>query len=246
MPKAIDFRVTRCQCSIFAPGLATNRTKALAFLLSEYGDQFDGDPITLPNFPSQVDDVTLAAFEDMPSFLLKSGDGKLLLQAARNRLDIILESDPIPDLTAHLTWVSSLVSAYLKKNKTDASRVACVLNKLIDSGNPSRVLADHFCKDQWLNDALKRPQDFQLHAMKRFLLPNLFEINSWIRCKAAALSRERQVRIDELNAILVEQDFNTLVENSSGTRLAKDQIRKFFLAVPGEMNKVMELYFPSE
>src|SRR5207237_1331542 len=56
--------------------------------------------------------------------------------------------------------------------------------------HPALSLAKHFCQQRWLDGPLNRPGDFEMHTHKRFRLDDLFEINSWFRCKTGIYQAE--------------------------------------------------------
>ena len=234
MPVASEFHMTRCQASFFTPNLQLNRARVLSHLLSEYGEQFDGDPISFPGNPPP----------DIPSIILRSADDSLQLQVSQSRLDVVTDKRPMANAEAFLSWVTALGLSYLEKCQTKASRVACVLHHAIEVDKPAKELAVHFCQERWLNTGINRPEEFQLHTMKRFQLDDLFMVNSWIRCKSS-LPVEIAPKDGAKPSIVVEQDMNTLADPSETRDLCGDQIEKFFRIVPFEVGKVLELYFPT-
>jgi hypothetical protein len=111
---------------------------------------------------------------------------------------------------------------------------------------PGRTLASHFCREEWLRGPLNRPSEFELHAHKQFKLGGQFQINSWMRCKTAFISSARDATSERSPVILVEQDFNTLVEEGLYSQYAKEEIARFYELVPAEFDHVLRLYFPLE
>lgn len=243
MTIARDFRTAHVQLSLFTPGLQLRPGKVLAFLVADYGEQFDGDPVSLPKFPGDLP-------VEVPQLILQSADGKLKLQASAARLDVFKggESFSEEEIAAHLDWATGLGLSYLHRTQAHAARVACVLHRMADDANPARALSSHFCKQRWTDTALNRPGDFELHAHKRFRLDDLFEINSWVRCKTAVRVEEdkEKGKVSAPNLILVEQDFNSLAEQMEERELRQEEIRRFFALAPAEMRHVLGLYFPND
>jgi hypothetical protein len=244
MPQASDFRTVRVQASLFTPELQFRPSKLLAYLLTKYSEQFDGTPVVMPAVQEVPPDVPQVILE-MPQIILKSTNGKLRLHASRIRLDVMKEdADQIEDATvvSFLDWMIDLGLDYLTETKAKAGRIACIVARVVDDATPGITLSRHFCQEQWVNGPLNRPGDFELHAHKRFRLNDLFEINSWFRTKTA-LKRAPAGTVTP--AILVEQDFNTLVEQMEARELTAPEIRKFFELAPAELRRVLELYFPN-
>lgn len=240
MPTVTDFRTIRCQATLYTPEMQFRSAKVLAYLFSEYGSWFDGETWSLPpHLPEGLP-------REMPQIILKSADGKLLLQAGSFRLDMIREGDPIADsdMAKFFRWATALGLNYLQKNQAKAGRIACVLNRAASDAHPAKTLSRHFCQQRWLDKPFNRLGDFQLHGQKQFRLDNLFEINSWVRCKCGALAKVEQRQSPLADSILVEQDFNSLAEQTETRELSPDEIARFFEIAPLEMRRVLELYFP--
>jgi hypothetical protein len=127
------------------------------------------------------------------------------------------------------------------RTRASVGRLAAVVRRIAMDRMPAATLSRHFCRDRWLASPLNRPSDFELHASKRFDLPNSFRVNSWFRCKTAEVVMERAP------AILVEQDFNTLAEELESRDYGPEQITHFFSpTLMAEFDKVLGLYFPKE
>jgi hypothetical protein len=105
---------------------------------------------------------------------------------------------------------------------------------------PGLFLARHFCKDRWDKAPLNRPENFELHAHKKFTLASGFEVNSWARSKTGKLSGDG----DEKLIVLFEQDLNTLAEEASTRNFCEAEIKKFFGAVATELDSILGLYYP--
>src|SRR5439155_246748 len=116
---------------------------------------------------------------------------RLKLQAAPVRLDIIREEENITDgdVDEFLRWATELGLGYIRSTEGKASRIACIATRVAPDANPAKTLAEHFCQPRWLKGPLNRPGDFEVHAHKRFRLDELFDINSWFRCKTGSLKQ---------------------------------------------------------
>ena len=237
MATAQDFRVIQLQASDFTPQLQIRATKVFGHLLSKYADQFDGNPTTLPN----VQNIP----REMPQLLLTSADNRLRLQVAPARLDVVREENPITDdgIADFQRLATDLILDYLSVTQGKVGRVASIMGRIAPDPNPGRTLAEHFCQEKWLRGPLNRPGDFELHAHKRFHLDALFEVNSWIRCKAAKL--EKAGTEGPVSVILLEQDFNSLAEELDTREINENEIRQFFAISPRALQEVVSLYFPA-
>ena len=118
------------------------------------------------------------------------------------------------------------------------------MQRVAHDGNPPVTMSKHFCQQRWIDGPLNRPGDFQLHAHKRFRLDDLFEINSWVRCRSVTVHLGEPKPNSGYNHIMIEHDFNSLAEDSETREISNDQIFQFFEIAPHEMGRVLRLYFP--
>lgn len=233
MPTASEFRRIRCQASLFTPGIQFKAGRAMAYLLGKCAD-LDVEPLSLPQIAGLP--------PELPQVVIKTSDGSKVLQAGPSRIDIIHEADPIADPAAFLRWASEILLGYLRSTSTIAGRIAYVSNAVVDVVDPAIVLSRHFCQKHWWSEPLDRPSAFELHALKKYHLPNLFEVNSWMRCKTV----ETAGTSGNALAIVAEQDLNSLAEATDTLNLTPGQIQDFFLVAPEEMNSILSLYFPRD
>ncbi len=235
MLQANDFVLMQAQASIFTPGMNFQTNRVLAQLLAQYADQFNGEPVTIPvpeGFP-------LAA--ETPRFILQSRDGSLRLQAAPSRLDVVRAGDTLnttDPLPAFLDWCLGLFDTYLAVTTGRVGRVAAVVQRKASPERPARAVAEHFCQQYLLDGPLNRPSDFEVHAAKQFDLYEGLRINSWFRCKTAVLLPTRQTIVQ------IEQDFNSLPEETETREFGQQERRRFFGSLPDGFQQVMALYFP--
>jgi hypothetical protein len=247
---ASDFRTAQVQLSLFTPGMQFRAAKILTFLLAEYGERFDGVPMSLPPLGDVPSPGPQWIIPSPPQLILQSSDGSLKLQASAERLDVFRGGESLTEeeMASELGWATELGLKYLHRSQSKAGRVACVLHRYADDANAARTLARHFCKPRWIDTALNRPGDFELHAHKRFRLDDLFEINSWIRCKTAfrVAKRMETERSSEHDVIFVEQDLNSLADQMQEREIQEEEIRRFFALAPVEMRHILDLYFPND
>ncbi len=106
---------------------------------------------------------------------------------------------------------------------------------------PGLFLARHFCQNRWDKAPLNRPENFELHAHKRFTLANGFTVNSWARSKTGRVSGDG----DEKLVVLFEQDLNTIGEEAPERDFSEAEVKKFFGASATELDSILRLYYPS-
>ena len=115
-------------------------------------------------------------------------------------------------------------------------RLSAGATRFVQQENPGSYLASHFCREEWLRAPFNRPDGFEIHAHKRFMLAD-FEVNSWVRNKTGHL-REGQRRAP---IVLVEQDLNTLAEEQHD--FDDGRIRQFYEAAATELDAIVQLYY---
>jgi hypothetical protein len=141
-----------------------------------------------------------------------------------------------------LEWAANLFGDYAQFLEARVGRMACLCSRVANAPNPGREIAEHFCRQQWLDGPLNRPATFELHAHKRFRMADFVDVNSWFRCKSASLKgTEGQ---PDTTVVLVEQDFNTLAEQLENAQFTLAEVQQFFEKAPGELQEVLNLYFP--
>jgi len=237
--EARNFVLVQAQVGIFTPGLAFQASRVLGHLLSRYGDTFDGDPVSGPA-PEGI------LLPEAPRVILQSRDGKLRLQASPARLDLFHIAEDIEKtqpLEQFLDWCQTVIDHYLAGTEKRAGRIACVLTRAAEVEQPAGEIAAHFCRPELLNAPLNRPSDFEVGAAKQFRFDEWIDINSWFRCKSARLSFSSGLGRP---VVLVEQDFNTKLEETESREFSSADRRRFFNRAPAEFRKVLELYFPNK
>jgi hypothetical protein len=227
------FDIAECQFVLFTPGLQFSVPRILASMLPVTGGLYDADPVVLPN----TDELP----PEVPRIILSSRDGQHRMQASAVRFDVFrraLPEHPGPTLTEALSTCLPIISSYVKATNAVVERLAVVLKRIAPVDEPAKLLARHFCKEQWLQGPLNRPQQFELHAHKVFEVPGSVKVNSWFRIKTAILKLPQPSP-----GILVEQDFNTLKEEAHECK--QEEIENFFRSVIPAFDEVLELYFPN-
>jgi len=240
MLQADKFTTILLQASLFTPGLRLNTANLFMFLMGEYGDSFNGEP----TLNGQMEKVP-SPF-NVPVLMLQNAAKSIKLSASHERLDLFRdEESTAQESDAFLLWAVDLLSKYASFNKTRVGRLALIAQRVTPSANPAIELSRHFCQERWTNTAINRPQDFELHSHKCFKMGELFDVNSWVRCKTA-IKREPEVAgVNKANLVLVEQDINSLGEAADIRDIPEAELRRFFPEAMIEMAKVLALYFPT-
>lgn len=234
MINTTHFNVASIQCSIFTPGFSFRQTAFLTYLLEHWGDKFDGNPLSIPlpdNAPPEV-----------PSIVLTSNDNSLKMNVSRQRTDISwnrTSSEVNPDVHAVVDEINDILRDIIKDQVVSAGRLAFILNRFAPVEDTAKVLAAHFCKEEWLTTALKQPENFELHVHERHAFgTGQFNVNSWFRVRTGRLVA------DSKSAVLVQQDINTIAEELESQRFEPEQIQAFFHEAIELDDQVLALYFP--
>jgi hypothetical protein len=236
MLKAADFTTIQLQACIFTPGLEFQATRLLKVLLEKYEKTFDGEPVILPAFP------TPAPIE-VPKFFLQSKNGGHRLQVGSGRTDLLQVNENCHkpyQAKEFFTWSQNIFRDFLRDTRATAGRLAALTSRKVHANKPGMKIAEHFCKPELLNGPLNRPSDFEVHAAKRFELLAGLQVNSWFRCKSAILVSDPSAHI-----ILVEQDLNTLQEESNTREFGAKDRGSFFRQASSSLQEVLGLYFPN-
>lgn len=234
MIEAAAFRISAIQCVIFTPHLAFRPSDVLAYLLTRWGQKFDGQPLTMP-LPEE-------APAEIPTILLKSEDNSLRMDIAKGRTSVLwnrTSEEVDPEVRVDVEQFQEILQDFTRHIKIRPGRIALVLNRVLPVENPAKNLAEHFCKEAWLDGPLNRPEQFELHAHKRYRLVNRFDVNSWVRVKTG------QRASDGMKIVLIEQDINTLAEELETQHFRPAQMKAFFNAAVSECDKILALYFPN-
>jgi len=236
VPKSSEFKIASIQATIFTPGISFVQSKVFASILQKWGDKFDALPVSMP-LPSN------APYE-IPRIILKSSNNQYKIEIAFARANVFWlrqsEEDKI-DIGEFLDFSASLLWDYSTSVSGKIGRIAALLNRFVKVPNPGLFLAQNFCKERWQVTPFNRPEKFEIHAHKRYMLSNRYNVNSWVRCKSGSINMPSPEPI-----ILVEQDINTLSEETETREFTNEQIKDFFQLVPKEFDLILSLYFPED
>jgi hypothetical protein len=236
MLRATDFYIANFQSIIFTPNIsAFSAPKTLAVILGKYSHKYDGSVQSLP-LPEDIP-------PEVPRVVLQSKDGTYRLDASPARISSYWiradEKQAEPE-----DMVSSCVEVLqysAEGMETQVSRLAMVLTRVCKAENPAQLLVERFCKPELQTALFGHSESLEIHNHKRIQLKD-FPINSWIRCKTGGLL------VDNIpvQAIVVEQDLNTLAEEVEQRKFNSEEIKSYFQIALAEAEAVLQLYFPNE
>ncbi|MFH1360664.1 MAG: hypothetical protein ABIJ41_06460 [Candidatus Omnitrophota bacterium] len=239
MFQAKNFKIFSCQCSIFTPLLTFSPNKIHIAIAGKYAEILNGNPVLLP-LPED-------APKEIPRIILSSGDGKLKLEIANSRVNFFRfrkESDTEIDFPSFLELNLSIVKDYIECTSAKIGRIALVIRRFVETEDPGKILAKHFCKEKFCMEDSKlscfnRPENFEIHSHKKYPLPKSKTIvNSWVRCKSGLLKNIKQP------IVFVEQDFNTLAEDQDKLDYDAERIAAFYMESFNEQAEILKKYFP--
>lgn len=232
---AKSFSLASCQATLFTPDKELSTRRLLADLAPEWTSRFDAEPIALPQAEGMPSEV--------PRLRLESQTKAWVCQIAPIRIDIFWRRSapdtPQISIESFFSQVSPLLIEYKRVSGSRIGRLAAVINRYSEHSSPGIFLSRHFCRDRWIQSPLNRPENFELHAHKRYLLETGLTVNSWIHHKTGQVS---SAGAEARPIILVEQDLNTLAEEEHD--FGNDAIRDFFSLVTNEFDKILGLYYP--
>jgi hypothetical protein len=242
---AASFDLASCQATLFTPDEEVSSVKLLRDLVPRWLRRFDDEPVVLP--------LREGMPREIPRLILRSKDGVWRCEIASARINFhwrrARQAPQVPTLSELFTVGAETLADYADFIVARVGRMAAVLNRFASHSSPGRFLAQHFCHDRWLSTALNRPESFELHAHKRFTLTGGFVVNSWFRSKTGKISPGAEKEPGESRAeegepvVLVEQDLNTLHEETSTRSYSKADIEQFFGAVADEFDTILKLYY---
>jgi hypothetical protein len=234
MPHAGDFSVASCQATLFTPDAEVSPARFMTRLLAEWIGRFDGEPTVIP-FPEEVP-------KEVPKIILESRDHQWRCEVASGRVNLFWRRQPGGVEMALAEFYRTALPLLLQYRDFIACpirRLAAVVTRYVVNDQPAVYLARHFCQERWLAAPFNRPENFELHAHKRFQLSEGITANSWVRNKTGKL------RDTSSPIVLIEQDLNTLTEETD-REFAEAEIRRFFEAASSEFDTILNLYFPAD
>jgi len=233
---ASSFELASCQATVFTPDGGLSVSKIMTKFYSQHAGVFDGSPIVLP--------VPQEAPLEIPRIILESTSHEWRCELSPASASITWRrtkatQTPV-ELVVFFQKAADILLQYSDVLSARVGRVAGLATRFCEHETPALFLARHFCKNRWDEAPLNRPENFELHAHKKFLLAGEFQVNSWARNKTGLLAGETAQK----PIVLFEQDINTLAEAVAEKSFQHQEIRRFLAAVATEADVVLRFYFP--
>ncbi len=234
---ASSFELASCQATVFTPDGDLAVSKVMKDLYPSLATLFDGEPTILPLAPE-------GAPPEIPRIILKSTSQEWQCEFSPARVNVYWRRAKTTATCVVLgdffEKATSILLQYAAQLSPRFERLAALTTRFSVYEEPGLFLARHFCKDRWDKAPLNRPENFELHAHKRFPLASGFMVNSWARSKTGKLSGDGE----EKRIVLFEQDLNTLAEEAPAKGFGEAEVKSFFGAVATELDSILELYYP--
>jgi len=235
-----DFKIVSCQATIFTPDEEFTSAKIMQSFYPRWAELFNVDPVVIPQIPAGLP-------VEVPRIILQSTSEIWRCEIAPTRMNVFLrQTVQAPETTIELepffNQAFNILTNYQQLLDVRIGRLAMVITRFALHDTPGLFLARHFCQDRWNSAPLNRPESFELHAHKRFLLDGSFQVNSWARSKTGHHIQEDQRR----PAVIFEEDINTMSEEAATKSFSRDEIRHFLRAASSELDVILQLYYPQE
>jgi hypothetical protein len=234
-----DFQwIGNIQVAIFTPNFSFLTPRVLSEVFQINPGAFDGDPVVLP-LPED-------APVDVPRIILQTKDGTEKFEASPARINyhrVRRGMDDNFDAQEFVSAAADFCIEYLRRTKAECGRVAAILNRFAFNDHPGKEVANHFCKQEFLETPFDSPKEFQIHSLKSYRYKDVFQINSWVRVKSARLSIPGEEARQVIN---VEQDINTLSELMAERSYDLEEIGLFYSEISSEFDSILRMYFPAE
>ena len=226
-----------CQATAFTPAGDLSVTKALSEFCPRFASLFDGEPIVLPP-------ISEGAPPEVPRIILESRNHEWRCELLPERANVFWRKTQAASedigLSEFFEKAVDVLLHYAELVGARVGRLSAVATRFAKHETPGLFLARHFCKERWDRAPLNRPENFELHAHKRFALSGNFQVNSWARSKTGKLATEA----DQTTIVVFEQDINTLSEESSTKSFTAQETKGFFQAARTELDTILHLYYP--
>jgi len=234
---ADSFEIASCQATIFTPDGDLAVSKVMKDLYPSLAERFDGEPTILPSMPE-------GAPPEIPRIIFESTSQEWRCEFSPARINVYWRrtssTEACVSLGDFFRDAVEILRNYAAQLSPRIARLAALTTRFSPHEEPGLFLAGHFCKDHWGKAPLDRPENFELHAHKRFTLASDFRVNSWARSKTGKLIGGRVEKV----IILFEQDLNTIAEEAPEKDFSEAEVEKFFLAAAPELDRILKLYYP--
>ena len=200
-------------------------------VLQMWPDIYDGSVFSLDGLPFQTP-------PEVPTIVTWSSDGSTSIEISRLLVTSrwIRRQDAEPNLGATFdTLAQRLVSIY--EGHLDIGRIGIAMSRMAVTKEHPKEIAHKFARADYVAGLLENPEAFELHAHNIIVLGKGLSVNSWTRVKA-------QKPQGQDSQVVIEQDINTLAEESGSRRFQSEDVRATFGLALAEFDKMIELCFP--
>jgi len=234
---ALSFELASCQATIFTPDGDLSVSRGMKDFYPAFASLFDGEPTVLPPMPE-------GAPPEIPRIILESGSHEWRCELSPARANVFWRRTKSTvtrvELGDFFQKAGTILLQYTDVMGARVGRVAALTTRFCEHETPGLFLARHFCKEKWDKAPLNRPENFELHAHKTFLLTSGVMVNSWARSKTGMLKSDAS----QQPIVLFEQDINTLAEGAPTKDFRKADTTSFFHAAGNALDTILGLYFP--
>lgn len=236
---ASNFELASCQATLFTPDGDLSVSRAMKDFYPAFIELFDGEPTVLPPVPE-------GAPLEFPRIILDSASHEWRCELSPVRANLFWRKTKSTKMGIELDnffrQATDMLLQYADRQGIRIGRLAALSTRFAEHETPGLFLARHFCRDRWDKAPLNRPENFELHAHKRFALTTELQVNSWARSKTGTL----KVESTQQPIILFEQDLNTLADEAPSKRFSEEETKRFFVAVSTELDAILQLYYPED
>ncbi len=222
------FTVTVCQATVFTPDHDAGFGRVMR-QLPGWLARFDADPVVAPGDGGA------------PRFILSDQARAWRAEVTATRADVYwvladaAAATPLPH--AFYPAAAELLVELMQVAHKRVARLAAVITRLAAHDTPGAYLAAHYCQPRWTMDP---PQMFEIALHHRYPLGDQYVVNAWTRSRTAPGPDPSLMR-----AVHVEQDLNTLIEDSLTRRFSPAEVTGWFALVPGELDLLLDRHFPA-
>ena len=227
------FVVEQVQASLFlADASVFSSTKAIGTMLGTYPERLSGQLLSMP---LSNDDPP-----EIPRVVLQSPEGGWRVQFSPVRMDAVrslLTTEEAVDLEQAVHACRDMVTHYAQETGAAVNRLALVVTRRCPTEKPAEWLISRFCNEASQREPLSHSATFELHNHKVYAPLGQTALNSWVRCKSAAHTRDGPV-------VVVVQDLNTASTDEKERLYGPEDVTKFFDLVRTEADTIFDKYFP--
>ena len=181
--------------------------------------ELDGAPTALP--------TPEGAPRELPHIIMPSADGQFEVRIASARTDVFWKRAPKADrdLESVLSFLTPKAKELIRTLNTRVGRLAFVSNHFAATESPAEWIAGAYCDREVLASRIRPTRQFELHNLRREQLGSDFAVNHWLRLRTGVVSAGDA---PDLDAVLAENDVNTLPEEIDSTDFSADQMSAFW------------------